>query len=281
VSEIVWEFGDPRIRLIKGPRQGLVANSAHVWDNASADLLKFLDDDDLLFPNALAELVALIQKDAKFTFAASRRVIIGERGREVQRPVTYQTDDWLWFKPGQLASYLVRTMSNPLGQPSNILVRRSAFADSTCLSRFAGMPISRLIDVALVLNAALRGPCVATGKYLTARRQHPGQFSSQITAPAYSLSVLEWEISLRGAVQLGMVPPRVALEGVPKLEELYRSHGAPFPEIQHFFRQLPLLKEQLAAGVTEVLTSQFGLDLQRAENTVRARALSLAGAPLS
>jgi hypothetical protein len=271
-GDIVRRFQDPRIRLIPGPQKGLVPNSVNIWDNASADLLKFLYDDDFLFPTALEELAALLDKNPKFTFAASRRVVVDEYGRELQRPVTYQTDDWMWFEPAQLASYLVRTVSNPLGEPSNLLIRRSAFPDASCLSRFAGLPITHLIDVAFMLNSTQYGPCAATGKYLSAFRQHADQVSSRTTAPGFSLGVLEWEVCLRGAVALGMVSPQTALSGVPRLEALYRRYGAPYPEIQHFFHQLPALKDLLGSGEREVLTPQFRSDLQRAENTVKARA---------
>gem|GEM_PF-583129 len=278
-GDIVRRFQDPRIRLIEGPRQGLVANSVNIWDNASADLLKFLYDDDFLFPTALEELAALIGKDPKFTFAASRRVIVDEFGRVVRRPVTYQTDDWMWFEPAQLANHLVRTISNPLGEPSNFLIRRSAFEDSSCLSRFAGLPITHLIDVAFMLNAAQRGPCAATGKYLSAFRQHADQVSSRSTAPEFALGVLEWEVCLRGAVELGLVSPHTALDGVPRLEGLYRRYGAPSPEIQQFFYQLPALKELLGAGARQVLTTEFRADLQRAEVAVKSRAAAAATAP--
>jgi len=278
-GDIVRRFQDPRIRLIEGPRQGLVANSVNIWDNASADLLKFLYDDDFLFPTALEELAALIGKDPKFTFAASRRVIVDEFGRVVRRPVTYQTEDWMWFEPGQLANHLVRTISNPLGEPSNFLIRRSAFEDSSCLSRFAGLPITHLIDVAFMLNAAQRGPCAATGKYLSAFRQHADQVSSRSTAPEFALGVLEWEVCLRGAVELGLVSPHAALDGVPKLEALYRRYGAPSPEIQQFFYQLPALRELLGAGARQVLTTEFRADLQRAEAAVKSRAAAAATAP--
>jgi hypothetical protein len=270
-GEIVRRFRDPRIRLIEGPRNGLVANSAHIWDHASGDLLKFVYDDDYLFPTALEELAALLERNPKFTFAASRRVVVDEYGRELQRPITYHTDDWMWFEPAQLARHLVRTISNPIGEPSNILIRRSAFDGSSCLTHFADLPILHLIDVAFMLNATRRGPCAATGKYLSAMRQHPDQVSARTTAPRFSIGVIEWEVCLRGAVQLGLVPPHVALDGVTKLESLYKKYGLPFPEIQHFFHQLPALRELLGEGSPDVLTPQFRIDLERVHKTIAER----------
>jgi hypothetical protein len=266
---IVRRFQDPRIRLIEGPRQGAVANSMHLWDNASTDLLKFLHDDDQLFPEALEALSALIAKNPDFTFAASRRIVIDEYGREIRRPVTYQTDSWMWFEPSQLANHMVRSLSNPLGEPSNLLIRRSAFADSSCLSSFAGLPIWRLMDVVFMLNATQRGPCVATSKYLSAFREHPGQLSAPHNAPAFVMSMLEWEACLRGAIQMGFVPPHVALDGALKLEDLYVRVGVGRPELQPFLKQLPALKELAGAGGREALTPRFRADFERLQAAAR------------
>lgn len=273
VGEIVRRFQDPRIRLIEGPRRGHATNSVHLWHNARTDLLKYLHDDDLLFPDALQELSALLAKDPKFTFAVARRTIVDEYGRELRRPTTYLTDDWLWFDPAQLANFLVRTLSNPLGQPSDLLIRRSAFEGSSCLSQFAGLPITRLVDVAFMFNATRRGPCVGTAKYLSARREHPDQISAKTTAPDFSMSLLEWEVCLRGAVELGLAPPQLAHEGAAKLAALYERR-TDLPEVYHFLGQLPALKESLAAGASHVLTPQFKADLKKAHATINARALA-------
>jgi hypothetical protein len=270
-GEIVRRVRDPRIRLIEGPRLGLAPNSAHIWDNATGDLLKFLDDDDYLFPTALEELVALLERDPKFTFAACRRVVVDEYGRELRRPTTYETDDWSWFEPVQLTPFIVRTASNPMGEPSNLLIRRSSFEGSACLTAFAGQPITHLIDVAFMLNAMMRGPCVATGKFLSARRQHPEQVSARTTAPDFSLGVIEWEVCLRGAVRLGLAPPQPALDGVAKLGALYTAHSQTFPELRYFLGQLGPLRDLLAAGVRDVLTPQFLSDLARVHKTVSER----------
>lgn len=269
-SDILRRFRDPRIRVIQGPRQGVAANHAHLWDNAAADLLKFLHDDDLLFPEALEELVALIDRNPAYTLAAGRRTVIDDYGRELRRPMTYQTDDWLWFEPAQIANHMVRNLSNALGEVSNMLIRRSAFEDSSCLTHVVGIPITRQLDLALVLNAAQRGPCVATSKYLSAYREHAGQVSNQRKAPDRSLSLLEWEVCLRAAVGLGIAAPQQAADGVGRLASLYRQ-GAAYPEVQHFFQQLAPLREQLVAGNRHVLTRQFVADLQRAHATVEAR----------
>jgi len=279
ISAILRRLQDPRIRLIEGPRQGLAANSANIWEHTQTDLLQFLHDDDLLFPDALAELSALIANEPRFTIAASRRVIIDDYGRELSRPITYQTDDWMWFEPQQLAAHLVRTTTCALGGFSNMLIRRSAFGDSSCLSSIAGLPISHRIDAAFMLNAARRGPCAATGKFLSAARQHADQVTEREDAPDFSLTLLEWEACLRGAVALGLVPPQAALDGVTKLASLYRRRGGRFPEVVHFFQQLPALKEALGHRETDVLTHQFAADLAAVRLLVQQRAEAGADAP--
>jgi hypothetical protein len=180
----------------------------------------------------------------------------------------------VWFDPPTIAEYLVRKIRNPVGEPSNLLIRRSAFPDASCLHSYAGLPIRHLIDVAFYMNAAHRGPCVAIGSYLAAFRQHAAQVSSVRQAAAFSAGVFEWEIFLRGAVHQGLVSPDLALEGVPLLDGLYRAYGSGFAEVHLLRKRLPALKEMLASGEQKVLTDQFLDDLRVADELIRMRSAS-------
>jgi hypothetical protein len=279
VSEIVRRIRDPRLRLIEGPRRGLVANSAHVWENASSPFLKFVYDDDKLYPTALAELLGLIERDERFVFAFSHRDVIDEHGRIVRRPQVYRGDGWQWFESPALAGYAVSNIVNPVGEPTALLIRRSAFPDSSCLRSFAGQPIRHLVDVGFMLNAASRGRAVASPERLCAFRQHSGQVSSDRASPSYSVGLFEWETFLRGAVQTGLVPPKAALAGLPKLDALYKRLGWGFDEIARFQAGLPALGDRLARGETDVLDSAFQSTLVHAESLIQARAAGPARAP--
>src|SRR5262249_18341955 len=152
--------------------------------------------DDLLFPEALDELCRLLEAAPGFTFATARRVIVDALGRETKRPVTYQTDTWIPFEPAAIGQHLARNVSNPFGELSNVLIRRSAFEDASCLDQVAGLPIRRLTMLGLMVNAAGHGPCAASAKVLTASRDTPDP-SAQANAPDFALTLLDREVCLR------------------------------------------------------------------------------------
>lgn len=272
VGDLVSRIRDPRIRLIQGPRRGLVANSAHIWENASSPFLKYVYDDDRIYPSAVETLLGLIERDERFLFAFSHRDVIDEYGRVIRRPQHFDAETWLWFEGRALAEFVVSNIVNPVGEPTAMLIRRSAFPDGSALREFAGFEIRHLIDVAFVLNAAGLGRAVATPERLCAFRQHREQVSSDRAAPAYPAGLFEWEILVRGAVQSGLAPPNAALLGLQPLDALYRRLGHGFEEIAGFRAGLPRLGDQLGAGQTAVIDADFRERIARAERLIRDRA---------
>ncbi|MGA0608299.1 glycosyltransferase family 2 protein [Phenylobacterium sp. VNQ135] len=271
VSELVGRFRDPRIRLIRGPRLGLVANSVHVWEQASHDLLKYLYDDDLLYPTAVSELAAALQARPACALAVCRRDIIDTWGRRLRSPPGFIGGDVAEFGRGVIARHLVTNLQNVLGEPTAMMLRRSAFPDASCLDNYAGFPIRHLIDVALQMNASERSITVALPATLAAFRQHHGQMSSLQGSPTFSAGLFEWEICLRGAVARGVVDPTAAAQGVPRLDALYQRFGEGYGEIDLLRRGLPQLHEQLAAGRTDTLTEEFRAHLDIARTWIEGR----------
>lgn len=94
-EQIIHDFGDARIKLIEGPRRGLVKNFENAVKHCSGDVIFLCDQDDIWYPGkvktvleALSEPgVLLVQHDARVvddsgnvlfpSFAAHRRVRTG------------------------------------------------------------------------------------------------------------------------------------------------------------------------------------------------------------
>lgn len=271
VKDVVSRFNDPRIKLLAGPGQGLVANSAFLWDRASSDFIKYLYDDDLLAPSAVRELFSALCRSEDCIYAFCNRLLIDGKGSVLDRPRVFQGDKGIRFEADRIPNFMMENIHNKVGEPSNILIRKSAFNDSRCLSEFAGLPIRHLIDVAFYMNAGLVGPCVGIPQHLAAFRRHEEQVSSRTQAPAFSAGVFEWEIFLRGSVQLGLVAPSAALKGVPRLEHVYKIYSGRFEELQVLSQGLPSLRDSLEAGATSVITQQFRDDLQLAHRLIAQR----------
>src|SRR5438067_1788219 len=109
---VVERFSDPRIRVIEGPRRGLVANSVHLWENAACDLLKFVYDDDFLLPFAVADLVNLIGRDRRATYAFCARYIVDDAGRILHAIPAIHSGKELVFVPHAVPENLLKGMAN-------------------------------------------------------------------------------------------------------------------------------------------------------------------------
>ncbi|GAB4119422.1 MAG: hypothetical protein Fur005_29360 [Roseiflexaceae bacterium] len=80
-----FRCGDPRIRVIDTPNQGMVAARNTGIDAARADLIFFLDSDDLLAPTALEQLVWTLISHPGSSFATSWIGVFGAESHGSRR----------------------------------------------------------------------------------------------------------------------------------------------------------------------------------------------------
>jgi hypothetical protein len=271
VRAVVSQFRDPRIRLIEGPRKGLIANSVHLWEQAGADLLKYVYDDDFLLPFGLASLVELMAVNGALVYAFCSRYVVDGAGRILHSNSSLAGDQPIVIPGALTAGAIIEKIRNPIGEPTSLLIRRSALGGSECLHQYCGVPVRHHIDVAFYLNAAERGPCVGTAEFGAAFRRHAAQVTSLQTAPDFSYGVAEWELFLRGAVSQGLVAPQAALHSFDRVELHYSNHCERFPELKPMLRDLPALRGALESGVRDLLDAAFLARLQDIQAAIRAR----------
>jgi glycosyltransferase involved in cell wall biosynthesis len=269
VRRVVERFADPRIRVIAGPRRGLVPNSVHLWENAACDLLKYLYDDDFLLPFGLAELVDLLRGDPKLTYAFCARHIVDENGKVLDSPQPIAKPTVL--APKVVPEALIGGIINPIGEPSNLLIRRSVFPDSSCLSHYGGVGVRHNIDVAFFLNAGERGACVGTPVFGSAFRRHGAQATTSRRAPNFAYSACEWELYVRVAVSCGLVAPELALKSFDRLYKLYAGVQQDFAEIGPLAGGLPELRARLENRRRDLLDEAFLARFAGVETAASAR----------
>lgn len=280
VRRVVEQFGDPRIRVIEGPRRGLIPNSVHIWENAACDLLKFVYDDDFLLPFGLADLVELMG-DPQLTYAFCGRYIVDVEGRILHAQQPIAGDKPVQFPAHVTAEAILGGVINPIGEPSNILIRRSAFPDASCLTQVGGVAVRHNIDVAFYLNAARRGPSAGTPRFGAAFRRHVNQATGLHQAPTFPYASMEWELFIRAGVSLGLVAPDVALRSFDRLQIAYEGLGANLPELLPLAAGLPELRARLKRGERDLLDAPFLQRVADVEAAVaaRERAFAAAGEP--
>lgn len=102
VSDVVESFGDPRIEWHDRPHLGKAAALNHGLALVASKYVAYMDDDDIVYPDHLAELVGLAEREkADFVYSDSWTVWLDPQGGEIRRRVENREDasveDLLYF----------------------------------------------------------------------------------------------------------------------------------------------------------------------------------------
>lgn len=272
---IVESFRDPRIRYLRtAGRTGARENCRNLWLNCETERMMFLFDDDLLLPNAMAELGAVLDGTPEASFGFGRRHIIDAAGRITRQapPDTpSQTIDGV-----ALATALVGSVVNHIGELSNVMINRVAGVTIDDLLTYAGLDLEVNADVGFYLNATRRGPAVGLGKPVAAFRRHGAQNSSAAFNPKFPFGVVEWELFVRGEYDAGRLPQTQALKAIERLRAAYASWSKDHPEVTPMAPGLDRLADRIGRGETGTLDDAFRADWGRFAAAVQARSIGQA-----
>jgi len=268
---IVEAFRDPRIRYLRtAGRTGTAANCRDLWQLCETERMIYLFDDDLLLPNALAEFNAALDAAPNAAFAFGRRHVIDAAGRITREAPPSSPAELI--DGARMATALVGTVTNPVGELSNVMMNRACGLTVDDLLTYAGLDLQVNADVAFYLNATRRGPAVGLGKTVAAFRLHGAQNSSAAFNPKFPFGVVEWELYARGEYDAGRLPRAEALKAVEKLTTAYANWSANHPDVAVMEPGLNALAGRIAAGETGVLDDAFRADWARFVAAVQARA---------
>ena len=93
VADIVSGLGDPRVECHDLPHRGKAATLNAGLALVKSKYVAYMDDDDIVFPDHLAELVALAEREgAEFVYSDTWVVWIGPDGKELRRKVDNEDD---------------------------------------------------------------------------------------------------------------------------------------------------------------------------------------------
>jgi glycosyltransferase involved in cell wall biosynthesis len=277
VKQVVAEFGDRRIRLLEGPRQGLVANSAFLFEQSTGEFLKYVYDDDFLLPFAIARLGGLLEAEPAAAFAFAMRQCVDGRGNLLPSPSGLKPGPPRLYQSSDLTDATMSKLYNFVGEPINIMMRRSKVGGSDCMRAYAGFELRHMIDVGFYLNALEHGPGIGLGEPHAVFRRHGTQTTSMAN-PALSIGFFEWEIFLRGGLDRGRCKPESVISGLEVLESRYVRFAPEYPELSLFRRQLPELRRRIASREGPLLDQAFRDTLAEADEVIEARK---AGRPAS
>lgn len=160
---------DPRVRFVAQPHNlGMVANWNWCLAQARGTYVKFLFGDDVLTsPHSVARLAHLLDAHPRAVLATSARELIDGNSRPVGVWNHLRTSGW--HSGTAVVSRCFLSGCNLIGEPSAVLLRRSA------LARGFDPALRQLVDLELWLHLLQRGDLVYAPEALVAFRQHARQ----------------------------------------------------------------------------------------------------------
>jgi glycosyltransferase involved in cell wall biosynthesis len=234
VSSVVSKWADARIRYCKNPnRQAPGANRDHLLGLAQGRYVKFLFDDDFLFPQSVEALVDIARQTQSHLVYHGRHKV-DAYGRILASPLPVPAGQYETLSRRVFFERTLGQIDNIIGEPSNILIDMEAFRKLERPFAIGGFPMRFLTDVSLYINFVSEGFTVTgIGLMGSAFRQHPQQ-NSNTSFPAFSAGLFEWELFLRWATDKGDLAPAQYAIAVANLHGRYRQFVAQFPELGPF-----------------------------------------------
>jgi glycosyltransferase involved in cell wall biosynthesis len=169
--------GDPRVRPVAGPHQGVVRTRNSALDLARGKYVAFLDGDDRWHPRFLERMVALIESlppDVGLVFCRSRTIL------ESGTPINY-----LWQRAGRYDFDDFLVQNNPARTGSSLLIRKS------CFDEVGGFDETVYVDdLEMWLRIAERSTTPGlwgSGRFLVDRRRRSGSLTSDRAGVVWSL----------------------------------------------------------------------------------------------
>lgn len=222
---------DRRVRIDAHENIGIFANPIRLLQQATAPLVKFLLQDDLLEP-ACVERLAAPMGDPGLALATSARRRIDGLGNEL--PPTPATST-IVSRAGRLdgrtlGSQLLLGQLNRIGELSTVLYRRDALDPATLWS-FPGYAVRGNGDVVVHLKALAAGDAWYEPEVLSSFRTHEGQYGSR---PEVAIDcTVDWPHLVIGSRSLGFLPEdameRAALTGWLRYAGVFHASVAETP----------------------------------------------------
>jgi len=246
IERIVLRRSDARVQYGRNPTpRHYASNRDNLVRNARGRYLKFLFDDDVLYPNSVEMLVRAIDATG-LGMAFHHRHVIDASGNLIAAPEVIAPGSMGILPPEYVFQGMIRHQANTIGEPSNVLVDAQTLAGVDYPFEIEGRPSRFLADVAMYYNLARCGHSFAVvGEFGSAFRQHANQNSHQ-SAPGFAAGIFEWETLARGACAAGKLPMDMYADALRGVHANYRAFQKLHPMFGRFLALEPGLTPETA-----------------------------------
>ncbi|MDL5155062.1 glycosyltransferase family 2 protein [Actinomycetospora termitidis] len=174
-ADVVRSFDDPRVRLERNDETvPAPENFRRAVQLARAPLVKVVNADDLIYPSALAEQVAVLDAEPDLPLVSCRHDLVDDHDTVMSRDRALRTPDLIGRQDATtVIRRIVRHRGSPLGVPGNMLFRRTAY---DAVGGFPDNPYA--LDVALAARLVEQGGFYGLPRTLSAFRLATGSVTS-------------------------------------------------------------------------------------------------------
>ena len=183
VKELSVENPDVKIAYQKNERrEGNLGNFLECLSLAKGNYIKFLNDDDLITPQCIEKMSAVLLENPQVSLVFSPRDCINEHGEkigdiEATKPI-YKGD--CEVEGLRLATVMLYLLTNIVGEPTTVMFRHSDVSNiRPHLATFAGRLPVGVGDVAIWLNLLSKGNAYYFHEPLSSFRLHNEQRQNQ------------------------------------------------------------------------------------------------------
>lgn len=185
IQRIVENYLDSSVVTLRyvrnSKRQGFVGNLLACLHEAQGEFIKFLCDDDRLFPAAVARQASIFVEHEDVSLVLAQRYFCDPQ--DVQLPVRIENaplaESSSVFCGADMLSVFDNASTNFLGGFSSSLMRRSDVREVLPALREVGGGFTALVDFVLYVCLLKRGNMVMLNDVLSAERLHPDRLSRQ------------------------------------------------------------------------------------------------------
>lgn len=170
--DICKGIADSRFRWSQNEqRLGLSGNFNACLEAALGEYVLILCDDDLLEPFAVELMATALDRNPDAVFAVCRRRVLSTKG--VAQDLISALP--VGIVPGDLVVRISALCFNIIGEPSAVLIRRSAL----CGGQFFDVRMQQMVDWEFWLRLLALGPLLSLGDVGATYREHPEAMSSK------------------------------------------------------------------------------------------------------
>lgn len=174
------------VKVFTHESNGIGANWNNCIKNASGDYIKFLFQDDILFPTCVEELLHLFSLQNKIGLVACKRKIILEQDRydyenswlkkygDLQKGFEIYKKNYYFFDKKSLKNYNF-LKNNKIGEPSTVLLKTSILRKTGLFNE----KLIQVVDFEFYYRLLRNYNIIVLDKELAGFRVHPGQATNQ------------------------------------------------------------------------------------------------------